>query len=200
LITERAPNMYTPLLQYDRVIELQGTVQLMAEKAFNSIDSGTRSRDAPVAPPTDDDLFALQAAVQPLSAVDANRMFEYLTARDGLYMTKIIAILRSCIADVFSDNTLSLTDLPSLLKAIHQACSLVNEVNGENTTGFNLTSADIATLMQALFTLVCVMVLPPAQYALIIEVIGSIFLIVRTQLVPLMKRHEICCFLPFLNN
>ena len=189
--------MYTPLLQYDRTMELQGTVRGMAEKAFQGMELKGASRDPSVAATTDDDIFAMQAAVQPLNGVDANRMFEYLTSRDGLYMTKIIAILRSCIKDVFSDNTLSVSDLPSLLKAVHQACTLVNEVNGENTTGFNLTSADIATLMQALFTLVCVMVLPAAQYALIIEVISSVFLIVLTQLVPLMKRREICCFFPF---
>jgi hypothetical protein len=182
--------MYTALLQGDCVLELESTVTSMAEKAYRSI--GAASKET-VTQDSEDDLFAIQTAVKPLMSVDANRMVQYLTSRDGLYMTKIVAILRACISDVFSDNTLSLADVPSLLQGVHQACTLVNEVNEENTTGFNLTSADIATLMQALFSLVCVMVLPQTQYALIIELVNSVFMIVRTQLVPLMKRKQLCC-------
>lgn len=167
--------------------DLRGTVKGMAEEIYAGIPNRPRSASTS----SEMDTNALDLALQPLSTVDSSRVSNYLKSQDGVFTGKLISIVRTTLTDVFKDNEISLADIPSLLQAVSQSCTLVNEVN-EDTENMHLTSADIATLLQTLFTAVCILLLPQAQYALIIDVITGVFSIVRTQLVPLMKRKHLC--------
>jgi hypothetical protein len=160
---------------------VENLIYSMATTVFDNI---TPRSQQPVISKADVD-YALQ---QITDTIDTNSAYKYLTAEDGVYMSKLILAIESGMRDVLSDNTVTIADVPAILTMIKLIGQNVNSIHDKKDAAIQIGIHTFLPVIEVIVCLVAQMLLPPAEYQIAKSVIATGFDLLATNVKPLLAK------------
>jgi hypothetical protein len=168
----------------DQSIIVNDFVVNIAKQIFNNI---TPSNVKPQVSQVDIEytLGQLNAVINPSQAL------QYLTVNDNEYMQKLTLAVESGMRNVFSDQAITMSDLPAVFKMVKQIAQSLNAIHNKGTAVVEIGSHTLLPMLEVIIVLVAQMILPPAEFAMLRTVLGLAFDMLSTSIAPMSKQP--CC-------